>query len=99
MRSPRRRPPACRSLADSPRAPLPCAKDCFMPEHEPVPVDVTISEPEPESLAERRRSWLERSQLYLVCEARLGGREPEEVLRPALQAGVDVVQLREKSGV
>ena len=47
--------------------------------------------------AERRRDWLERARLYLVCEARPGGREPEELLRPALQAGVDVVQLREKS--
>jgi thiamine-phosphate pyrophosphorylase len=30
------------------------------------------------------------------CDARPGDREPEELLRPALQAGVDVVQLREK---
>ena len=37
-----------------------------------------------------------RARLYLVCEARPGGREPEELLRPALQGGVDVVQLREK---
>jgi thiamine-phosphate pyrophosphorylase len=48
--------------------------------------------------AERRREWLRRARLYLVCEARPGGRDPEEVLRPALQAGVDVVQLREKHG-
>jgi thiamine-phosphate pyrophosphorylase len=61
-------------------------------------VDVKTKDPDPVSLAERRRAWLERSQLYLVCEARPGGREPEEVLRPALQAGVDVVQLREKAG-
>ena len=39
-----------------------------------------------------------RARLYLVCEARPGGRDPEELLRPALQAGVDVVQLREKDG-
>jgi thiamine-phosphate pyrophosphorylase len=57
-----------------------------------------IGIPEPDSLSERRRAWLERARLYLVCEARPGGREPEEVLRPALQAGVDVVQLRDKSG-
>jgi thiamine-phosphate pyrophosphorylase len=63
-----------------------------------VSADLRTREPEPDSLAERRRAWLERSRLYLVCEARPGGREPEEVLRPALQAGVDVVQLREKSG-
>src|SRR5213596_3728158 len=61
-----------------------------------MPVEVKTA-PEPDSLAERRRAWLERSHLYLVCEARPGGHEPEEVLRPALQAGVDVVQLREKS--
>jgi thiamine-phosphate pyrophosphorylase len=48
--------------------------------------------------AERRREWLARARLYLVCDARPGGRDPEEVLRPALQGGVDVVQLREKSG-
>lgn len=48
------------------------------------------------TVAERRREWLRRARLYLVCEARPGGREPEELLRPALQAGVDVVQLREK---
>src|SRR5438876_10920860 len=62
-----------------------------------VPVEVRTSESEPESLAERRRVWLERSRLYLVCEARPAGREPEEILRPALQGGVDVVQLRDKS--
>jgi thiamine-phosphate pyrophosphorylase len=47
---------------------------------------------------DRRREWLRRARLYFVCEARPGGRDPEEVLRPALQSGVDVVQLREKSG-
>ena len=47
---------------------------------------------------QRRREWLGRARLYLVCEARPGGRDPEELLRPALQAGVDVVQLREKHG-
>jgi thiamine-phosphate pyrophosphorylase len=62
-----------------------------------VPVDVKRSAPEPESLAERRRVWLERSHLYLICEAKPGGYDPEEVLRPALQGGVDVVQLRDKS--
>lgn len=48
--------------------------------------------------AQRRREWLQRARLYFVCEARPCGRDPEDVLRPALQAGVDVVQLREKSG-
>ncbi|MEX0992783.1 MAG: thiamine phosphate synthase [Solirubrobacterales bacterium] len=45
----------------------------------------------------RRREWLERARLYLICEAYPGGREPEELLRPALRGGVDVVQLRDKS--
>jgi thiamine-phosphate pyrophosphorylase len=62
-----------------------------------VQVEVRTNAPEPENLAERRRVWLERSSLYLVCDARPGGEEPEEILRPALQAGVDVVQLRDKS--
>jgi len=48
------------------------------------------------TVADRRREWLRRARLYLVCEARPGGRDPEQLLRPALQAGVDVVQLREK---
>jgi thiamine-phosphate pyrophosphorylase len=51
---------------------------------------------DPEGLAERRRAWLGRTRLYLVCEARPGGRDPEELLRPALRGGVDIVQLREK---
>jgi thiamine-phosphate pyrophosphorylase len=44
-----------------------------------------------------RHDWLRSARLYLVCDARPGGRDPEELLRPALQGGVDVVQLREKS--
>lgn len=51
---------------------------------------------EPEGLAQRRREWLGRSRLYLVCDMLPGGLEPEELLRPALQGGVDIVQLREK---
>jgi thiamine-phosphate pyrophosphorylase len=62
-----------------------------------VPVEVKRSAPEPDSLKERRHAWLERSRLYLICDAKPGGHEPEEVLRPALQSGVDVVQLRDKS--
>jgi thiamine-phosphate pyrophosphorylase len=61
-----------------------------------MPVEVKTA-PEPDSLKERRRAWLERSRLYLICEARPGGHEPEDVLRPALQSGVDIVQLRDKS--
>jgi thiamine-phosphate pyrophosphorylase len=62
-----------------------------------VPVEVKTSAPEPETVAERRRVWLERSRLYLICDTRPGGDEPDEILRPALQAGVDIVQLRDKS--
>ncbi len=51
---------------------------------------------DPEGLAQRRRAWLGRTRLYLVCESRPGGRDPEELLRPALRGGVDIVQLREK---
>jgi thiamine-phosphate pyrophosphorylase len=49
-------------------------------------------------VAERRHEWLGRARLYLVTEARPGGRDPEELVRAALQGGVDIVQLREKSG-
>jgi thiamine-phosphate pyrophosphorylase len=59
---------------------------------------VTIENPDTAAPGPRRREWLQRARLYLVCEARPHGREPEELLRPALQAGVDVVQLREKHG-
>jgi thiamine-phosphate pyrophosphorylase len=45
----------------------------------------------------RRRAWLRDARLYLVCDARPAGRELEELLRLALQGGVDVVQLRDKS--
>jgi thiamine-phosphate pyrophosphorylase len=39
---------------------------------------------------------LQDARLYFVCGARPGGRALEDVLRPALAAGVDVFQLREK---
>jgi thiamine-phosphate pyrophosphorylase len=51
-----------------------------------------------DDVGRRRGTWLARARLYLVMDASPGGRDPAEVLRPALQAGVDVVQLREKSG-
>lgn len=41
---------------------------------------------------------LRDARLYFVCGARPGGRALEDVLRPALAEGVDVFQLREKSG-
>ena len=42
------------------------------------------------------KELLQASRLYLVCGARPGGRDPEPVLRAALDGGVDIVQLREK---
>jgi thiamine-phosphate pyrophosphorylase len=62
-----------------------------------VQAEVKTGAPEPETVAERRRIWLERSRLYMICDTRPGGYEPEDVLRPALQGGVDVVQIRDKS--
>jgi thiamine-phosphate pyrophosphorylase len=43
-----------------------------------------------------RRERLERARLYLVIEAAPGGRPAAEIVGPALEGGVDVVQLREK---
>jgi thiamine-phosphate pyrophosphorylase len=42
----------------------------------------------------RRRARLARARLYFVCDATPGGRPLEDVLAPALRAGVDVFQLR-----
>jgi thiamine-phosphate pyrophosphorylase len=39
---------------------------------------------------------LAAARLYMVCDARPGGRELAHVLRAALAGGVDVVQLRDK---
>ena len=43
-----------------------------------------------------RRAQLQRARLYLVCDLHPGGRELADVLVPALEAGVDIVQLRDK---
>lgn len=43
-----------------------------------------------------RQARLQRAVLYLVCDLRPGGRALEDVLRPALAGGVDIVQLRDK---
>jgi thiamine-phosphate pyrophosphorylase len=40
---------------------------------------------------------IEDARLYFVCDARPGGRALADVLRPALAAGVDVFQLRDKA--
>ncbi len=45
-----------------------------------------------------RRERLRNARLYFVCEARPGGEDPEPLLRAALDGGVDMIQLREKSG-
>jgi thiamine-phosphate pyrophosphorylase len=47
--------------------------------------------------AQARRAKLQAARLYLVTDARPGGRDPEEVLPAALSAGVDIVQLRDKA--
>jgi thiamine-phosphate pyrophosphorylase len=43
-----------------------------------------------------RRERLRTARLYFVCDAVPGGRDPEPLLRAALDGGVDIVQLREK---
>jgi thiamine-phosphate pyrophosphorylase len=43
-----------------------------------------------------RKARLRRAVLYLVCDLRPGGRALRDVLGPALDGGVDIVQLRDK---
>jgi thiamine-phosphate pyrophosphorylase len=50
----------------------------------------------PEADGPLRRERLRTARLYFVCEALPDGREPEALLRAALDGGVDIVQLREK---
>ena len=45
-----------------------------------------------------RRERLRTARLYFVCDARPRGEDPEPLLRAALDGGVDLVQLREKTG-
>ncbi|MGA7434732.1 MAG: thiamine phosphate synthase [Solirubrobacterales bacterium] len=45
-----------------------------------------------------RRERLRTARLYFVCDARPDGNDPEPLLKAALDGGVDIVQLREKSG-
>lgn len=45
---------------------------------------------------DERLARLQAARLYLVTPLRPGGRALEDVLRPALAGGVDVVQLRDK---
>lgn len=44
-----------------------------------------------------RRERLRTARLYFVCEAMPNGEDPEPLLRAALDGGVDIIQLREKS--
>jgi thiamine-phosphate pyrophosphorylase len=50
----------------------------------------------PEAKGPLRRERLRTARLYLCCEARPRGEDPEALLRAALTGGVDIVQLREK---
>lgn len=50
----------------------------------------------PEGDGPLRRERLRTARLYLCCEARPRGEDPEGFLRAALGGGVDIVQLREK---
>ena len=43
-----------------------------------------------------RRERLRTARLYFVCDAAPDGRDPEPLLRAALDGGVDMIQLREK---
>ncbi|MCX6387008.1 MAG: thiamine phosphate synthase [Solirubrobacterales bacterium] len=51
----------------------------------------------PDATLQERRERLSSARLYLVCDARPGGGDPEPFLRAALAGGVDIVQLREKN--
>jgi thiamine-phosphate pyrophosphorylase len=44
-----------------------------------------------------RRERLRTARLYLCCDARPHGEDPEPLLSAALRGGVDIVQLREKT--
>jgi len=50
----------------------------------------------PDAKGPLRRERLRTARLYLCCDARPGGEDPEPLLRAALNGGVDIVQLREK---
>jgi thiamine-phosphate pyrophosphorylase len=51
----------------------------------------------PDAKGPLRHERLRTARLYLCCDARPHGGEPEPLLRAALNGGVDIVQLREKS--
>jgi thiamine-phosphate pyrophosphorylase len=49
----------------------------------------------PEGLGPLRRQRLDWARLYLVCDARPHGRDPEELVRAALAGGAGMVELRD----
>jgi thiamine-phosphate pyrophosphorylase len=51
----------------------------------------------PEAEGPLRRERLRTARLYLCCDARPHGEDPEPLLAAALRGGVDIVQLRERS--
>ncbi len=51
----------------------------------------------PDAKGPLRRERLRSARLYLCCDARPHGEDPEPLLRAALNGGADIVQLREKS--
>jgi thiamine-phosphate pyrophosphorylase len=55
-----------------------------------------VSLAQPDARGPLRRERLRTARLYLCCEARPRGEDPEPLLRAALTGGVDIVQLREK---
>jgi thiamine-phosphate pyrophosphorylase len=56
-----------------------------------------VSLAKPDAKGPLRRERLRTARLYFCCDARPGGEDPEPLLRAALNGGVDIVQLREKS--
>jgi thiamine-phosphate pyrophosphorylase len=56
-----------------------------------------VSLAKPDAKGPLRRERLRTARLYLCCDARPNGEDPEPLLRAALNGGVDIVQLREKA--
>lgn len=51
-----------------------------------------------EGIGALRRERLRTARLYFVCDALPHGKDPEPLLKAALDGGADIIQLREKSG-
>ncbi len=50
----------------------------------------------PEAIGELRRQRLRWARLYLVCEGRPHGQDPERLLNAAMGAGVGMIELRDR---